>query len=114
MLRPAHLSQLRPSRKFLDIVIAMLKEAKVCIRALETQIEQLLDRIVESSVPSIIGRYEQRIAELEREKLLMEESLQNAPAPQDRLRRCSNTRCNFLEIRRNCGIQARLSIKESS
>lgn len=46
------------------------------LRKTEQQIEQLLDRIVESSTASVIAAYERRIAHLEREKLLTIEKLQ--------------------------------------
>ena len=46
------------------------------LRKSEQQIEQLLDRIVESSTASVIAAYERRIANLEREKLAIIEKLQ--------------------------------------
>lgn len=46
------------------------------LRKTEQQIEQLLDRIVESSPASVIAAYERRIANLVREKLVIIEKLQ--------------------------------------
>jgi site-specific DNA recombinase len=51
------------------------------LRKTEQQIEQLLDRIVESSTTSVIAAYERRIAALEREKLVIIEKLQANAAP---------------------------------
>ena len=39
---------------------------------------------LETSVPAAIARYEQRMEQLEKEKLLMEESLQKSEIPQGR------------------------------
>ena len=51
------------------------------LRKTECQIEQLLDRIVESSTASVIAAYERRIANLEREKLIIIEKLQGNAFP---------------------------------
>src|SRR5262249_6773982 len=51
------------------------------LRKTERQIEQLLDRIVESSTASVIAAYERRIAQLEKDKLLVIEKLQGNAAP---------------------------------
>jgi len=49
------------------------------IAKVEKQIEGLLDRIVETSTPSVISAYEKRIAKMEREKLVLEEKLASGP-----------------------------------
>ncbi|HRQ60874.1 MAG TPA: recombinase zinc beta ribbon domain-containing protein, partial [Alphaproteobacteria bacterium] len=46
------------------------------LRKTEQQIEQFLDRIVESSTASVIAAYERRIAKLEKDKLVIIEKLQ--------------------------------------
>ncbi|MCB9976609.1 MAG: recombinase family protein [Rhodospirillales bacterium] len=48
------------------------------IGKIEKQIEQILDRIVESSSSTVISAYEERITKLERQKLVSQEKLQNA------------------------------------
>ena len=48
----------------------------------EKQIAHLLDRIVEASTPSVITAYEHRIADLEREKLVLAEKLETGGRPQ--------------------------------
>ena len=47
----------------------------------ETQLEQLLDRIVEAENSTVIGAYESRIAKLEKDKLLITEKLANLDNP---------------------------------
>ncbi|MGJ8629104.1 MAG: recombinase family protein [Sulfitobacter sp.] len=58
-----------------------LKSLQTQIRALNKQIEALLDRIVEASNPSVIRAYEGKIAKLERKKQVLGEKLQNNTAP---------------------------------
>ncbi|MGE0052945.1 MAG: recombinase family protein [Hyphomicrobium sp.] len=48
----------------------------------EQQIEQMLDRIVESSTATVITAYERRIAKLEKDKLIIIEKLQANAKPQ--------------------------------
>ncbi len=48
---------------------------------LDNQIEQLVDRIVESSSPTAIGAYEQRIAKLEKQKLIADGKLHQNNTP---------------------------------
>jgi site-specific DNA recombinase len=86
----ALLGQLKPTRELFDIATAMfknawnqqsqhtaemLKTAKHNIATIEKQIGLLVDRIIEASLPAVIGKYETRIAELEKEKLLLQETL---------------------------------------
>ena len=54
-----------------------------------------MDRIVEATVPSAISRYEQRIAQLEKEKLLMQESIYSTPQ-QGRFEELFEHAMNFL------------------
>ena len=51
----------------------------------EKQIENLLDRIMNASSPSVIGAYEKRIAELEREKIRLAERAGSAVPEAGRL-----------------------------
>lgn len=51
------------------------------LRKTEQQIEQLLDRIVESSTASVIAAYERRIAQLEKDKLITIEKLRGNAFP---------------------------------
>ena len=92
----ALLGCLKPTRDLFDLVTAMFKKAwdqqdkhaasvlisaKQKINAADKKIGQLLDRIMEASHPSVIAKYEERIAELEKEKLIMTEKLQNQAPP---------------------------------
>ena len=46
---------------------------------IDQQMEQLVDRIMDASSPSIVERYEQRLEKLEQEKLLLQEKLASQP-----------------------------------
>jgi site-specific DNA recombinase len=59
----------------------LIQASRQKIITIEKQIDQLVDRIVETTVPSAVAHYEQRIAQLEKEKLLMEDSLDKTPPP---------------------------------
>lgn len=49
------------------------------------QIDSLLDRIMDASSPSVIGAYEKRIEQLERQKIRLAEQAETAVPPQGRL-----------------------------
>ena len=51
------------------------------LAAVEKQIDQMLDRIVETKLPSVIAAFEERIRKLEAEKLLIEERRANCGRP---------------------------------
>ncbi len=63
--------------------VAFAKSFKKKIAALEKQITQFLDRIVESTNPTVIKTYEKRITELEKEKLLIEEKARSKGQPRN-------------------------------
>ncbi len=67
-------------RRAWDQQTARLQEMKEGLRRRVTELEKqsaaLLDRIVEATNPSVIARYEQRIDELERERLVTVEKLE--------------------------------------
>lgn len=86
----------RPTRSLFDLAKAMFRDAwdgqlvqakslaaatRSEIVRIERQIEGLLDRIVEASNPSVINAYEQRIAKLEREKLVAAERSETLGKP---------------------------------
>jgi site-specific DNA recombinase len=90
------LGQLKPTRELFTIATdmfknawnqqsqhtaEMLKVAKQNIATIEKQIGLLVDRIIEASLPAVIGKYETRIAELEKEKLLLAETLRTQHKP---------------------------------
>jgi DNA invertase Pin-like site-specific DNA recombinase len=107
----ALLAQLRPTQTLFDLAAAMFKDAwnqqaknagamlqsaRQKLVAIEKQIVQLVDRVVETSIPSAITRYEQRIAELEREKLLMEETMQKQALPPGQFEKLFELSMQFL------------------
>jgi site-specific DNA recombinase len=48
---------------------------------IDRKVKQLLDRIVEAESPTVIGAYENRIAELESTKLLLRDKMARAAQP---------------------------------
>lgn len=61
---------------------ALSQSVKREVVKIEKQIEQFLDRIVDTETQSVISRYESRIAKLEKEKLLIKENLLSSGKPQ--------------------------------
>ncbi len=57
------------------------KTLKKDIHKIETQIEALLDRIVESTTSSVVAAYEKRIGKLEKEKILLQETMAKSGQP---------------------------------
>ena len=62
--------------------VTLAQSAKRKVIEIEKKVENLLDRIVDSSSDSVVRAYEQRITALEREKLVMAEKLQKQHKPQ--------------------------------
>ena len=90
------LRALKPSRGLFEIAREMFKNAwdqrlaqtkdRICrlkkdADKIDKQIEQLLDRIVETQNASVVAAYEKRIARLEKQKLLIEEKTKNSGKP---------------------------------
>lgn len=72
------------------------EQARQRMTAIEKQTASLLDRIVEASNPSVIARYEQRISELERERLVMAEKLEMEEPPRKRFEEMFELTLRFL------------------
>ena len=90
------LEGLTPSKTLFDIVRTMfadawnqraqqaragLKSLKNQLAKVDKQIEGLLDRIVTASSPGVIGAYERKVEALGRDKLVIEEKMQNTGKP---------------------------------
>lgn len=63
----------------------------------EKQTAAFIDRIVEASSQAVIARYEQRVAELERERLVLAEKLEAKAAPR---KRCRSVRTRLVGYRK--------------
>lgn len=63
---------------------------------IDKQIEQLLDRVVEASVPSVVAAYETRIRRVEEQKLLLQEKLANCARPASNFDDALRTALDFL------------------
>jgi len=87
------LKELQPSETLSDLTKAMFRtswdqrmaQARAGVTSLKRdvakQIDGLLDRIVEASLPSVGAAYEKRLAKLETEKLVVEEKLAKGVQP---------------------------------
>lgn len=71
------------------------KVLKIHLVKVEKQVAQLLERILDASVPSVIGAYEDRIRKLEEEKLSIRERLAEA-GPKGTLEDTVRTALDFL------------------
>ncbi len=66
------------------------------LRETEQQIENLLDRIVESGNPSLVSAYESRLEKLERDKIVISERVARTVPPKGRLEDCIEHALKFL------------------
>jgi hypothetical protein len=62
----------------------------------DRQVAQLLERVLDASVPSVIGAYEQRIAQLEKEKIVIREKVETVGRPKGNHDRALRTALSFL------------------
>ena len=105
------LSGIQPSEQLFALSKAMFKSAwdqrmeqakagmmslKREVTKIEKQIDGLLDRIVEASLPSVISAYEERLAKLEREKLITQEKLEKGTEPTHSFDELFELACAFL------------------
>jgi len=96
------LKQLVASESFFKFARAMFKDfwnhqlqsgeqaaerLKTELAKIEKQVSQLLDRITSTAVSSVVSAYENRIRELEDQKILTIEAIANCGGPASRLRR---------------------------
>ncbi len=106
-----YLKVLEPSETLIALTKAMFKNAwdqrtaqaqagltalKRDVTKIERQIEGLLDRIIEASLPSVITAYEKRLAKLEREKLVSQEKLSKRAEPAHSFDHLFELACQFL------------------
>ena len=106
-----YLQALEPSETLIALTKAMFKNAwdqrsaqaqagltalKRDVTKIEKQIDGLLDRIVEASLPSVITAYEKRLAKLEREKLVTQEKLAKKAEPAHSFDQLFELACQFL------------------
>lgn len=66
------------------------------LKAIETQIDQLLDRVVEATNPNVVKRYESKIDELERQRIILNERQEKILPPKGRLEDCIELTLRFL------------------
>ncbi len=105
------LDSMRPTRNLMDVAEHMFLsawaarlegaiEAKAAIKRqlqdANKKIDGLLDRIVDTSAPSLTTAYEKRLEALEREKIVLSEKLDQTVPPQGRLKECIELSLQFL------------------
>jgi DNA invertase Pin-like site-specific DNA recombinase len=98
------------SRIFRDLWDQRLVQAKSGIAALEAQrlkiekqVAQLLDRIVEATVPSVVKAYEQKIEKLKADRLTIQERLNAATPTREHFGKTLRTALAFLATLGNSG-----------
>ncbi|MEM9100565.1 MAG: recombinase zinc beta ribbon domain-containing protein [Pseudomonadota bacterium] len=72
------------------------KQLQSDLKRVEKEIDKLLDRIVESNQPTMIGAYEKRIGKLESEKVLLAEKLEKTGQPTHTLEELFELALTFL------------------
>jgi site-specific DNA recombinase len=92
----AILKTAEPQPQMLDLATAMLKELwqrkqvnvatetkalKASLAAIEEQIDQAVERIVETTVPAVMRALEEKVQRLESDKLLLREKIETAATP---------------------------------
>ncbi|MET3600108.1 DNA invertase Pin-like site-specific DNA recombinase [Martelella mangrovi] len=105
------LRTLQPNRQLFQLVTAMMRDAwdmrlaqakarkdelQSQIGHTEDQMENLLDRIVETTNPTVIAAYEARITKLEREKIVLSERASKMLPPKGRLEEMIELSLKFL------------------
>ena len=79
----------------------------------EKQIEQLLDRVVEAENPTVIGAYEKRIAQLEKQKLITIEKLENKGNPKHTFDEMFELALNFLSTPWNLWASGQMHLRKT-
>ena len=83
------------------------------LSTIERQIEQFLDRIADTDVPSIIAAYEKRIRDLEERKIVLAERLANCGRPLRDFDESLRTSLDFLRNPWNLWVSERLDDKRA-
>jgi site-specific DNA recombinase len=107
----ALLCSVQPTEKLFKVARAMFKElwehrlsqgeaqAKALSAQLvkiERQVSQFLERILDASVPSVIGAYEDRVRKLEEDKLVIKERMANVARPASSFEDTLRTALDFI------------------
>lgn len=106
-----YLQTLQPSETLLTLTKAMFKNVwdqraeqaqagmvslKRGVAKIEKQIDGHLDRIVDTTIPSVASAYEKRLARLEQDKLVTQEKLGKTAQPSHRFEQLFELACVFL------------------
>ncbi|MBP1184186.1 hypothetical protein JOE48_006150 [Methylobacterium sp. PvR107] len=77
-------------------VAGQTKALKASLATVEEQIEQAVERIVETTVPAVMRALEEKVQRLESDKLLLREKIENGAAPRGDLDRRLRTGLAFV------------------
>jgi DNA invertase Pin-like site-specific DNA recombinase len=83
------------------------------VSQIDRKIAQLLDRIMETDTPTVVKAYEQRIAEFETRKLVLQEKLAESPPDQSTLETTVRTALQFLASPWNLWMSDRVEDKRA-
>lgn len=75
---------------------AQAKALQIELLKIEKQVGQFLERIVDATMPSVIGAYEARVARLEQDRLVIKERMASAGAPKTTFEGALRTALDFL------------------
>jgi site-specific DNA recombinase len=89
------------------------KSLKANIKQIETQVDKLLDRIVDASSDSVVSAYEKRVAKLEREKALAQEQLAQSGKPRHTFEESFEHAMQFLANPWSIWVNSDLALKKT-
>ena len=122
------LRSLQPKRQLFELARAMFKDAwnmrlveahnaketvSKQLKDVEKKIEDMLDRILDASSPSVVSAYEGRITKLEREKILLNEKAERIVPPKGRFEEFIELSLEFLARPWNIYENGSLALKQT-
>lgn len=123
-----YLQALQPSETLLTLTKAMFKNVwdqraeqaqagmvslKRDVTKIEKQIDGLLDRIVDTTIPSVASAYEKRLARLEQDKLVAQEKLGKSAQPSHSFEQLFELACAFLANPRKLWESGQLTLQRT-
>jgi site-specific DNA recombinase len=124
----AILQSMQPAKNTFALIRTMFKNAwaqtlahskdaaasiKQDISKTENQIEQLVDRIVETDNTSIMAAFEKKITKLEKHKLLLQENLQNSGKPRHTFEQMFELAMQFLSNPWNLWVSGQIHLRKT-
>lgn len=82
------------------------QELKRQVSDIEKQVAKLIERVVDTDNATIAAAYEKKITQLEREKLVTTEKIQNSGKPNTPSMKCLNSLWDFSQVLGKYGVLA--------